>query len=118
MLTAQANIRLLTSRNILRRFYLNPICIRSVSTGALDPTIRGFVAAFAQKQPYFSMSQRDVHVLSDPNHFYQQLLVSPCHVYLAAEGSVAHRSRFRTWSVAPGSEYLYHLYILAMLIRD
>ena len=117
MLALRANIRPLSSRNLLRRLNLDPKCFRSVSTMHLDPAIRGFAAALLKKQPCFSMHPKDVDVLSEPQQFHQRLLVSHCRGYLPAETSFTHKPRFRTWSVAPAGEYLYRLYILVTLIN-
>jgi|ERR1700691_288870 hypothetical protein len=114
MLAARANIRPLSSRNLLRQLYSNSVCIRRVSTARLDPAIRAFAAALAEKQPCFSMSPKDVHVLSEPKQFHERLLVSCYCVCLAGGTLFAQRPRFRTWFVALGDEYSYRLYILAM----
>jgi CDP-diacylglycerol--glycerol-3-phosphate 3-phosphatidyltransferase len=103
MLAFPANIRPLSSKNLLRRLYLDPTCFRSVSTVHLDPAIRGFAAALLKKQPCFSMHPKDVHVLSEPQQFHQRLLVSHCRICLAADifcsqtalQDMVHRARRR-----------------------
>ena len=114
MLVARVNIRPLASRKLLGQLYSNITCIRSASTVRLDPAMRGFAAALTERQPCFSMSSKDIHVLSEPIQFYQLLLVSGFYVCVAADGLFVHGSPFRTWSAVRGDEFFYRLYILAM----
>ncbi|KAJ8589133.1 hypothetical protein M405DRAFT_792031 [Rhizopogon salebrosus TDB-379] len=49
-------------------------CARSLSLTRFDPTIHEFVSSLAQKQPSFPVASKDVHILSKPSEFYQNLL--------------------------------------------
>jgi hypothetical protein len=48
----------------------------STSTVSLDPVIRGFASELGEKQPCFAMPARNVQILSEPQVFYDSLLVS------------------------------------------
>ncbi|OJA17034.1 hypothetical protein AZE42_03559 [Rhizopogon vesiculosus] len=62
-----------THRALLKCFTVSG-CARSLSSTRFDPTIREFVSRLAQKQPSFPVASKDVHVLSQPSEFYQNLL--------------------------------------------
>ncbi|GBE81880.1 hypothetical protein BKA93DRAFT_743850 [Sparassis latifolia] len=47
---------------------------RSLSTVSFDPFIRQFVSKLAERQPCFPMSSSDVHIMHEPQDFYQCLL--------------------------------------------
>lgn len=64
-----------THRALLKCFTVSA-CARSLSSRPLDPTVLQFVSRLVQKQPSFPIPSKDVHVLSQPSEFYQNLLVS------------------------------------------
>jgi hypothetical protein len=65
-----------THRALLKCFTVSK-CARNFSiTRNFDPSIREFVSRLAQKQPSFKVASKDVHVLSQPSEFYENLLVS------------------------------------------
>lgn len=88
---------------------------RSVATSAaitLDPIIQGYATELQQKQPCFSMPAKNVRILSEPQTFYQTLLVG--RVFLCV-GDLLFRAMYlhscRTKSDTPKREYLSHHFI-------
>ncbi|KAH7914037.1 hypothetical protein BJ138DRAFT_1080455 [Hygrophoropsis aurantiaca] len=49
-------------------------CARNISVSHLDPSIRNFASALAERQPCFALPSKSVKVLSEPTEFYQTLL--------------------------------------------
>jgi CDP-diacylglycerol--glycerol-3-phosphate 3-phosphatidyltransferase len=70
-----------THKALLKCFTVSG-CARSLSLTRFDPTIHEFVSSLAQKQPSFPVASKDVHILSQPSEFYQNLLVS-AHIYVS-----------------------------------
>jgi len=44
----------------------------------LHACVRDFAESLAQRQPYFPLSSKNVHILSQPDQFYARLLVRLC----------------------------------------
>ncbi|KDQ61230.1 hypothetical protein JAAARDRAFT_173833 [Jaapia argillacea MUCL 33604] len=47
---------------------------RAIATSHLEPIIQGFASDLAEKQPCFSMSPKDIRVLTTPQQFYDNLI--------------------------------------------